>query len=277
MREVEWTLRGLPFGGLEWGAPDASPIVFLHGWLDHAGSWEEVAEEVPGWRLAPDHRGHGRSARVGPGTTYHFPDYVADLDALLDQLGGRPRLVGHSMGGTIATLYAGARPERVAAVVTIDGLGLADGEAEAADRLVAFLDGSRRPVRDKVHADVHEAAARLRAAMPFLDEARALRLALRDTRPVEGGVTWAHDPRHRIRGAVPYRHGHHRALLERIRCPVLSIHPEHSPFAPPDVAALEQAIRDLSVVEVPGAAHMVHLQAPRAVAAAVRSFFDALP
>lgn len=277
MREMDWTLRGLPFGGVAWGTPDETPIVFLHGWLDHAGSWEEVAERVPGWRVAPDHRGHGRSPRVGPGTTYHFPDYVADLDALLDELGGRPRLVGHSMGGTIATMYAGARPERVAAVVTVDGLGLADGEGEAADRLVAFLDGTRRGVKEKVHASVADAAARLRGAMPFLTEARARRLAERDTRPVDGGVTWTHDPRHRIRGAIPYRHVHHQALLARIRCPVLSVHPQHSPFAPADVSALESTIPDLRVVEIPDATHMVHLQAPEALATAIRSFFATLP
>lgn len=273
-REQEWILRGRRFTGLAWGEPVGSPTVLLHGWLDHAGSWEEVAAGLDGWVLALDQRGHGRSMRVDPGTTYHFPDYVADLDALVAELGGPVRLVGHSMGGTIVTLYAGARPEAVSAVVSVDGLGLPDGAEDAADRMVAFLDGSRREVRPRVLSSVEEAAERLRAAMPFLTPASALRLAARDTVPVEGGVTWAHDLRHRIRGAIPYRHAHHRQLLARIRCPVLSVHPEHSPFAATDTAALEAAVPDLRVVQIPGAGHMVHLQAPRPVANAVRAFFD---
>ncbi len=273
MTETTWTLRGLRFSGLTWGAPVGVPTVFLHGWLDHAGSWERVAGALDGWRVALDHRGHGRSPRVGEGTTYHFPDYVADLDALVDVLGGRVRLVGHSMGGTIATLYAGARPLAVERVVSVDGLGLHDGADEAADRMVAFLDGSRRPIVPKEYASVAVAAAKLRLAMPFLDEAFALRLAERDTVPNGAGVTWAHDLRHRIRGAIPYRHAHHQALLARIVCPVLSVHPEHSPFAAADVAALEGAIPRLEVVNIPGAGHMVHLQRPDAVAAATRAFF----
>ncbi len=273
MIESSWTLRGLAFTGLQWGTPSGVPTVLLHGWLDHAGSWRRIAEQLEGWCVALDHRGHGGSPRVGPGTTYHFPDYVADLDALVVALGGRVRLVGHSMGGTIATLYAGACPEAVEAVVSIDGLGLHDGGDEAADRMVAFLDQTRRPVQPKVFASVEVAADRLRAAMPFLDPAHARELAARDTVPVPGGYTWAHDLRHRIRGAIPYRHAHHQPLLARIRCPVLSIHPEHSPFAAADVAALEGTIARLAVVTIPGAGHMVHLQAPDPVAFAVRAFF----
>lgn len=272
-QEVGWTLRGQRFSGLSWGAPEGIPTVLLHGWLDHAGSWEGVAEGLDGWVLAPDQRGHGRSMRVGEGTTYHFPDYVADLDALVALLGGSVRLVGHSMGGTIATLYAGARPEAVVAVVCVDGLGLADGAEDAADRMVAFLDGSRRPIRPRVYPSVAAAAEKLRVGMPFLDPEIALRLAARDTVPTDGGVTWAHDLRHRIRGAIPYRHAHHQALLRRIPCPVLSVHPEHSPFAPADIAALESVVPHLTRVEVPGAGHMVHLQAPAAVAEAARAFF----
>lgn len=273
MRETTWTLRGQPFAALEWGDRDGTPIVFLHGYLDSAGLWEGVAERLDGWRLALDQRGHGRSMHAGPGQTYFFPEYLADLDALLAELGRPVHLVGHSMGGTVATMYAGARPERVVSVASLDGLGLPDGATDTRERLVAFLDGASRTRPHRRFGTLADAALRLRTAVPTLDEAWALRIAERVTEPDGDGVRWRWDPRHRIRGPIPYRQAHHVQLLVALRCPVLSLHPERSPFASADVAALESAIPDLRVVEIPGAGHALHVDAPGLVAEALRAFF----
>lgn len=282
MIEVSQTLRGRSCAGLRWpgDAAEGPLTVLLHGFLDHAGAWERVAAGLPGELLAPDHRGHGRSEPNPPGASYLFADYLADLDAWLDAVApARPvRLVGHSMGGTIATLYAGARPERVASVVSVDGLGMADGVDGApgdpvADRMVRFLDGVRSPPRNRVLPSVEVAAERLRAAHPSLDVDWSLRLAERGTRAAPGGVVWAFDPAHRVRSPVPYRHGHHAPLLRRIRCPVLAVRPGNPVFEAADVAALEGAVADLRVATVPGAGHMVHLDQPGALAGIIREFW----
>lgn len=272
--ECGWSLRGKAFGGLQWGTP-TEPLVLLHGFLDHAGGWDRVARRLGRGSMALDHRGHGRSAWVGPGETYHFAEYVADLDALVDALGGRVRLVGHSMGGTVASVYAGARPDRVAALVVLDGLGLPDGGAGARTRMVEFLDGARAPRPERVMVDEAEAAMRLTRAYPGLDAEFARELAQRGTRPVPGGLAWAYDPRHRSRSAVPYRQDQHQRFLEAIRCPVLSIHPEHSPFAVEDVARVEACIPDLRLATVAGAGHMLPLDAPEAVASLIEEFLQA--
>lgn len=273
MKDVRFRLRDLAFAGLEWGEPAGVPTVLLHGFLDHSGSWEKVAERLPGWRIAIDHRGHGKSAHQGPGTTYFFSEYVADLDALVDQLGGRVRLVGHSMGGTLATMYAGARPDRVESMVSLDGLGMYHAGAEFPDRLVAFLDGVRHPPTIRSYPSVAAAAEKLRASYPAIDSAWAMRLAERGTVPADGGVVWRYDARHKIRGSIPYRHDHHLPMLQRIRCPVLSIHPEFSPFRTEDVATLEAAIPSLRVLTIPAVGHMLHLEAPMAIASAITAFF----
>ncbi len=98
---THWHLRGLDIAGQTWGAPGRNevPVVLVHGFLDHAGTWDEVAALLPGHIAAPDLRGHGQSAWCGPGETYHFADYIADLDALVTTLGGRAIVVGHSLGG----------------------------------------------------------------------------------------------------------------------------------------------------------------------------------
>ncbi len=273
-REVVVPLRDLDFATLQWGEPAGVPTVLLHGFLDHAGSWARVAERLDGWRVALDLRGHGRSAWVGPGQSYHFPEYVADLDALVERLGGRVRLVGHSMGGTLASLYAGARPDAVERLVAVDGIGLPDAGAGARDRMVQFLDGIRRVRALRPYPTVEAAAERLVATWPRLDPAWAVELALRGTRPVEGGVTWSYDPRHRVRAAVPYRQDQHQRFLAAIRCPVLSVHAGTSIFSPGDVARLEEVIPDLRVVTIPTAGHMVQLDEPDALAQVVSGFLE---
>lgn len=269
------------FAGLRWPADEAGaagPVtVFLHGFLDHAGAWEGVAELLPGERVAVDHRGHGRSQHNPPGASYFFADYLADLDVLLDALSPtRPvRLVGHSMGGTIATLYAGARPQRVASVVSLDGLGLHDGGDEVVVRMEQFLDGAKKPPRNRPMPSVRAAADRILRDHPRVGADWANRLAERGTVPVEGGVTWSFDPLHRARSPVPYRHGHHLPLLARIQAPVLALRPEFPVFAADDVAKLEAAVPTLTAVTIPGTGHSMHQEAPGMIAREIRSFWVA--
>lgn len=273
MRDTTYAVRGLTLAALEWGGPgDGVPTVLLHGWLDHAGSWAGVAARLGGWRIAPDWRGHGRSGWVDATSAYHFPEYLADLDVLVAALGGRARLVGHSMGGTVATMYAAVRPERIERVVVVDGLGVADGGAQAFQRMRWFLDGLARPRAPRTMPDLDAATARLRDVHPFLTEHDARALARRGTRPVPGGLAWAWDPRHLLRAPMPYRQEHHLQFLRAIPCPVLSIHPASSPFAAEDVARLEAAVPDLRVSALGTGGHMVHLEDPVAVALAIAAF-----
>src|SRR5690606_34850028 len=104
--------RGLPLAVWRHAGPPAGPrVVIQHGFLDHARSFDPVAEALTDVAevLAIDARGHGASGRVGAGGYYHFPDYVADLYDVLAALAADDRplvLVGHSMGGMIASMYA---------------------------------------------------------------------------------------------------------------------------------------------------------------------------
>ena len=275
-RELDPVLRGLRRGACAWGPEDGPMALLLHGWLDQGAAWQRVAWRLArdGWFVvAPDHRGHGRSAPAPPGSSYHFTEYVVDVDHLVQWL-DRPvaALVGHSMGGTIASLYAGLRPEVPAHVVLLEGLGpAAVGPDDAADQLRAHLDAQRTPRTHRAMADVAAAADRLRRLTPGLGDALALALAGRCTRPhPDGGVCWSWDPMHRTRAAVAYDADRHRAILGRIQAPVDLVMGTESWYTQlPDLDARAAAIPGLRARHDLDAGHALHIDAAAAVAALI--------
>lgn len=229
--------------------------------------------------IAPDMRGHGDSDRVGAGGYYHFLDYVADLDDVIRQL-ARPRLVlvGHSMGGSVCSYHAGARPDRVGALVLIEGLGPPDlfgGEGPA--RTAAWLDGWRTARRTFTPITLEEAARRLRKNDPLLAEATARRLAEVGTRPAPcandtpdaaGLVVWKHDPLHTTVGPYPYRLETARQHWARITCATLFVDGADSRLNLPEAERAERRAgfaRGRHVV-IERAGHSLHRHQPAALA-----------
>ncbi|MCB9682251.1 MAG: alpha/beta hydrolase [Alphaproteobacteria bacterium] len=282
--------RGLRLRVASWGAPTTSPpVVVLHGYLEQGPAWDAVAQALVARGrhvVAPDHRGHGLSEHVGAGGFYHFWDYVADVDGLLRSLGPSPvDLVGHSMGGTIAGLVAACRPDRVRRLALLEGLGPPDGTERATTNAVAYLDQLAEPRRHPSLPDLDAATARLLRAAPRLDPARARRLAARVTRPVVDGdpaveapepgtLTWTWDPLHRGRSPVPFQEALHLRHLARIEAPTLLVDGEDSPYRQLDVAARVQALRHATAVVVPGAGHLLHHDAPDALADVLARFLE---
>ena len=119
-------VRGLRYHVRTWGDTADPKLVLLHGWMDVSASFQFLVDALrrDWYVIAPDWRGFGLSEWAPDG--YWFPDYVADLDVLLRQLSPKApvNLVGHSLGGNVAALYAGIRPARVARLVNLEGFGL---------------------------------------------------------------------------------------------------------------------------------------------------------
>ena len=225
MREQDFQARGIPIRVCAWGPSEAPAVVCCHGWLDQGAAWDAVAVRLVarGYRvLAPDHRGHGHSAWTPPGTTYHFMEYVADLHAVLDEAAiARAILVGHSMGGTVASLFAGLRPDRVRGLVLLDGLGPgAVAVGDAVHQAGVFLEQCRAPRPHKPMPSLADAAERICRTNPSLTSDVARRLAKRATRSTPAGLVWRWDPLHRTRAAVAYDADRHIETLRRIQAPV---------------------------------------------------------
>ena len=165
-----WTLnvRGLELLVREFSdTKDGIPIICLHGWLDHGMAFSRVATGQAGRWMALDQRGFGQSGHVGPGGYYHFADLIPDLDALVNHLDQPVNLIGHSMGGTVASIYAAARPDNVHRLVVAEGLGAIEwGSPDALSRIREHLDQIRRPPAPVRIGSVEEAGARLAKRHP---------------------------------------------------------------------------------------------------------------
>lgn len=229
-------IRGWRYHLRHWGTPDATraPLVLVHGWMDVAASWQFVVDALREDRhiIAPDWRGYGDTRFDGAAPdSYWFPDYLGDLDALLDALAGeRPvDLVGHSMGGHVATLYAGARPQRVRRLVNLEGFGMpASPPTQAPTRYAQWLDEIRAQRRGDMnlsdYADADGVARRLMKTNPRLPQDKADWLAHQWARPNAQG-RWAilGDPAHKVTNAVLFRPDEAIEVYRRISAPMLCV------------------------------------------------------
>jgi pimeloyl-ACP methyl ester carboxylesterase len=262
---------------LEWG--DRGPeVLLLHGFLEQAHVWDWVAPQLAaaGYRVfALDWRGHGDSEWIGAGGYYHFIDYVADLSALVRALGGRVALIGHSMGGGAALLYAGTEPERVRALVSIEGLGVPDTDPNVVPvRVVGWLrDLERVEQRTRTAVAFEVAIARLRQRFPRFSDKVARHLVEFGTSAVEGGRLWKFDPLHQTQAPLPTSVAQARAFWRRVSCPVLYVEGADSylRLPPADVDERLAALRARRVT-LAGSGHHPHLEQPEALAQALVGF-----
>ncbi len=288
------SIRGLAYHVRAWGESDAPKLFMLHGWMDVGASFQFLIDALRGrWHvLAPDWRGFGDSEWSADG--YWFADYLADLDALLDHFtpDAPARLVGHSLGGNVVMLYAGARPQRVERVVSLEGFGIPAETADVApDKFAKWLDALKVPPSFRPYRDLAAVADQLQKNNPRLarDKAEFLAAHWAEAHP-GGGARLKSDPRHKLPFPAVYRMEEVLAVWKRIAAPVLWVaanesfiprwlgaHPEGEGGADGlgEIRARLAQVPRSSLVTIDAAGHMLHLDRPDAVAAAIEPFLTA--
>jgi len=287
-------IRGLRYHVRTWGDAAAPKLYMLHGWMDVGASFQFLVDAlVRDWHvIAPDWRGFGDSQWCDDG--YWFPDYLGDLDALLDHFtGDEPaRLVGHSLGGNVVMLYAGARPERVERVVSLEGFGIPEeAAARAPGKLAKWLDALAAPPSFRPYANLEAVADQLRKKNPRLSPERALFLAGHWAHvEADGSARLVSDPRHKMPTATVYRMEEVVAVWKKISAPVLWVaatesfiprwlaaHPEGEAATDGLVAVRARLahVPNGALASVSEAGHMLHLDRPEAVAELIEPFLTA--
>jgi pimeloyl-ACP methyl ester carboxylesterase len=280
-RTRQHLIRGVNYEVSEWGRDSNPLLVYLHGWGDCSTTFQFVVDQLrDDWFVvAPDWRGFGGSSVDAE--AFWFPDYLADLDQMLAIYSpDRPvRLVGHSMGANIGGLFAGAMPERVAAFVNIEGFGLTDSDpADAPRRYRRWIEESRAAPLFSNYENFTALARRVHRRSPRASEAICEFVARAWAEKCDGRVHLRANPRHKLANAVLYRRGESEACWRQVSAPVMLIAGGESEFANPSDPRLGTGIHDLpfraaTVETIPDAGHMMHFEAPAALAGLIEAFF----
>ena len=290
-------IRQLNYHVRLWGpaTSDLPPLVLVHGWMDVSASYQFVVDAfsqafAQGRRIiAPDWRGFGLTAPPVPTDHYFFPDYLADLDQLLDHYApGTPvDLVGHSMGGNVAMFYAGARPARVRRLVNLEGFGMpASKPTKAPKRYAEWMDELKALQRGEMALKTYDSAdgvaRRLMKTNPRLPQDKAQWLARHWARPnAQGQWEILGDAAHKITNAMLFRLEEALALYAAITAPTLSIEASDDSlglwwkgrYTLEEYHQRLQSVPDCRIAQVADAGHMLHHDQPQAVAALIERFF----
>ena len=276
-------IRGLRYHVRCWPAPGAPKIILLHGWMDVSASFQFLVDKLAqAWDVyAPDWRGYGLS-EWGKADCYWFPDYIADLDVLLNGIEpAKPvTLVGHSLGGIVGASFAGVRRGRGARFANLEGFGMAPTRPEQAPKRYArWLDELSDRPGFRNYESFSELAQRLRTANPRLSSDKAEFLARHWGREENGnGVVLRSDPAHKIVNPVLYRYEEVRACWREVTAPVLWVEAAESEtfkrlkLGAEEIAERRAAFRELRYEVLRDCGHMLHHNQPAALAQLLERF-----
>ena len=275
-------IRNLRYQVRTWGDSAAPKMFLLHGWMDVSASFQFLVDcfQREWYVVAPDWRGFGLTEWAAGG--YWFPDYYADLDALLEiyQPDMPVNLVAHSMGGKVACTYAGIRPQRVARLVSLEGFGMGrTAPDQAAGRYQQWLDELRAPPRFNSYTSFDAVAARLKKNNRRLTDEQAHFLAqhwAKQTGPTE--VTLRSDPKHKFVNPVLTRLEELLACWRQVTAPVLWVTGDETngrgwrTDSVQQLAERKAAFRNFREIELQDCGHMMHHDQPVKLAAIIEEF-----
>ena len=263
--ERRFSLPGLSLAAQVFGAAGQRPVLASHGWLDNAGSFDLLAPRLSGCEIvALDLAGHGLSDSRSPDSAYNIWQDVGDLLDVTNELGWqRCTLLGHSRGAAISMLFAGAFPERVDALVLLEGGLPITAEANDAPAGLAQALVESRELRHKsgrVFARRDAAVAERTQGFSKVTPAAAEILARRSLREVPGGFQWHADQRLKAQSELRLTPDHVRAFARRVTAPVLLLFATEGPFIDrPSFRELPELFAHVEVERLPGGHHM-HLE-----------------
>ncbi len=275
--------RGLRLHYLDWGNADAPLLILIHGGLEHARVWDQLARQLcADWHvLVPDLRGHGDSD-WSTGGAYAIPDFVPDIAALVAALGERPvNLVAHSLGGNIAVHYTALFPEKVSRLCVIEGLGFSPeararrDEKSRREQLREWVEKVRGldALGASQYSSVEAAVQRLMKHDPLLSRELAEYVCERGLRPNDNGqLRWKYDHQIRGFGSAEIASVEPSDLWRAIECPVLLMYGAESWASNPQHDGRVQHFAQARVVSVERAGHNLHHHQPEVFLTHLRAF-----
>jgi pimeloyl-ACP methyl ester carboxylesterase len=264
----------------EWGDPGEDTYVFVHGVRDQGRSWDQFIAALLGRGVPIKHavcldlRGHGESGWPSTSRGYQHEDFLADLAGLLKHLEKESiTLIGHSLGGSMCLLYAGAFPEKVKRMVLLESLGpFARSDDEVPSIVAERLKGRDYVEIPYPHDSLEAAAKSLQKTYPLIPDEAALHMARYGTSFKGERYRWKHDPILRYRTTTAMSEGQIEAFIRRLQCPILFVYGTESDFMKSVRGHRAQLFPNAKIVPVEGAGHHIPHEKPDKLAEIVAPF-----
>jgi pimeloyl-ACP methyl ester carboxylesterase len=278
MKSFSLSIPGFSIAGKAWGNPNATPILALHGWLDNANSFDLIAPYLSQdfYLIAIDLPGHGHSSHLPQGCYYHLIDGIYTVIQIMDALNyARMHLLGHSLGGCLASLVAGIAPNRVISAAFIDALGpLTCSEDLCQQQLTDFLHhGMPMASRPSKPYSSLKLGAKARAQRGYLSMKHAELLCERGMYEEDGAFYWRHDKRLLAPSPLRLTEGQVLSCLATISAKSLLCCAEQGfAFNEKDLEARIAAMSNLTIKHLPGG-HHIHMEQADVVGTMLVEFF----
>jgi len=226
-KAVVLNVKGIEIHGLSFGEEHSTKVLALHGWLDNAASFSNLAPLLKNCHVvAVDLPGHGLSGHWPDFNHYHLWAGVEDIELILDGLNWpKCHLVGHSMGAAISTLYAGSFSDRLFSLTLIEAIGPMAGTLDDAPKRLKDAIQSMKahnPLQKKKTGLQDFINSRLTGPLKLSktsSEALMSRSVLQDER----GFSWRNDKRLKYTSMMRLPEPLIESFIASIRCPVLGI------------------------------------------------------
>lgn len=277
-QSLEFPLANITLRGIGYGDPSKPMILALHGWLDNAASFQPIAEYLSDYYIvALDITGHGLSSHRSHGAHYHLIDFPYDLHELVEAQGWQSFiLMGHSMGGIIATIYASCFPEHVSKLISIESFGPMTKDTQSSpsqlrDSILSRLKAQRSEAK---HPRSIERTVAARAMVGDIKLESARLLITRNIREENEQLFFTTDRRLRTFSSLRMTEPQAEAFIRNIQCPTLVIMGTQGYESMRTILKNRlDWVEDLIMVECEGFHHL-HMDNPQPVAKEVVDFLS---
>lgn len=264
----------------EWPGQSDKVLLCLHGWLDNASSFDLIAPYLSNYTLiAIDLPGHGQSAHLPQSNYYHFIDGISHLLAIIKALDLHDFvLIGHSLGGCLASMAAPVLADDLSKLILIDALGpLSSLASESFEHYQDYI--NKLPMlrkKSKRYYQSIDEAAQVRAQKGYLSPELTRIIASRGLTQSDKGYTWSHDDRLLLPSPLRLSEDQVLPFLANIASPTLLISADQG-FQYDKGKALKriQLVPALEVIELSGG-HHIHMEAPELCADTIKTFIQAI-
>ena len=255
----------------EWGDETGTPIIALHGWLDNMASFYPLIDTVD-WLtenkmrlITVDWAGHGHSGHRHASNAYYLLDYVQDLSDLIDELGlSKVNILAHSLGGSIATLYAGSFPDRVNKLMLIEAMGpMTLNEEEGPKQLAkSIIQRAKNQTREHAFYQDLDLVFQARKQGTELSEKNVAMLVGRNMKSTDKGYQWRSDPRLRLPSQMMLTPGQSEAFIKNLSMPVVLLYGEEGFVKKyPQLSNAVNKYHHISKISLKGGHHL-HMEHP---------------